>query len=110
MEIFHIDEDIRKSETLPSSFYRERAWFERSISEIWEKCWIFIGDNTDQNPVGTLTPMVLLPDVLNPLKSMLVCGMLASGKLPAVRVSPRDVRMTVCMASLRSICASFCPI
>ena len=58
MEIFHIDEDIRKSETLPSSFYRERAWFERSISEIWEKCWIFIGDNTDQAPVGTLTPDV----------------------------------------------------
>ena len=65
MEIFHIDEDIRKSDTLPSSFYRERAWFDRSIAEIWEKCWIFIGDNTDQAPVGTLTPLVLLPDVLN---------------------------------------------
>jgi hypothetical protein len=56
MEIFHIDEDIRKSDTLPSFFYRERAWFDRSIAEIWEKCWIFIGDNTHQAPAGTLTP------------------------------------------------------
>jgi choline monooxygenase len=65
MEIFHIDEDIRKSDTLPSFFYRERVWFDRSIAEIWEKCWIFIGDNTHQAPAGTLTPLVLLPDVLN---------------------------------------------
>lgn len=65
MEKFTIDEDIRKAETLPASFYKEKEWFEITISKIWEKSWIFIGDNTSQAIAGTLTPQVLLPEVLD---------------------------------------------
>lgn len=65
MKDFHIDEDISRSDTLPASFYKERKWFDRSISGIWEKCWIFIGDRNNQAQIGTLSPLILLPEVLD---------------------------------------------
>ena len=65
MEKFTIDEDIRKAETLPASFYKEKEWFEITIPEIWEKCWIFIDNHADHTIAGTLTPLVLLPEVID---------------------------------------------
>ena len=65
MEKFTIDEDIKKAETLPASFYKDRAWFELTKAKIWEKSWIFIDNHADHSIAGTLTPLVLLPEVLN---------------------------------------------
>ena len=69
-EKFYIDDDIRKSKTLPASFYRDPNVFEEIREKIFYKSWQWIGHKgllTDSNSVfpfilldGFLTePMVL---------------------------------------------------
>lgn len=65
MEKFTIDEDIKKAETLPASFYKDKAWFEISKAKIFEKSWIFIDHHANHTLSGTLMPQVLLPEVLD---------------------------------------------
>jgi len=65
MEAIYIDPDIRKAETLPAAFYRELGWFERTISAVWEKAWLYAGDLGEHVQPGTTTPLMLLPGVLD---------------------------------------------
>lgn len=47
MQIFEIDPDIRKAETLPSEFYTDNSYFELSKERIFARSWQLLG-TTDE--------------------------------------------------------------
>ncbi|MGI9547789.1 MAG: aromatic ring-hydroxylating oxygenase subunit alpha [Flavobacteriaceae bacterium] len=63
-EKFHIDEDIRKSQTLPSSFYSDQSTFERIRDKIFYRSWQWIGDKHVLKDDHTAHPFVLLDGYL----------------------------------------------
>lgn len=64
-ETFHIDPDIRKARTLPSSFYKSHEIFDLIRERIFVKSWHFIGDEGQVNISGSVFPFVLLEGYLD---------------------------------------------
>ena len=65
MTQFHIDQDITKAETLPSSFYRDETIFDRIKESIFEKTWQWIGDSNSIIPLSKqVYPFTLLDNYL----------------------------------------------
>jgi choline monooxygenase len=62
MPAFEIDPDIRKAQTLPSSFYVDQRVFEDSKEKIFSHTWHFLGRLCE---FDTLKPSTLLPDFLD---------------------------------------------
>ena len=63
--MYNIDKDIRKSATLPTSFYKSQAQFEKSIESIFASSWLYIGDLSDVNSPGYVYPFTLLEKVVD---------------------------------------------
>lgn len=62
---FHIDPNIRKAGTLPSSFYRDKDILEECKEKIFAKSWHFIGDTDLIKAPGEVYPFNLLEGYLN---------------------------------------------
>ena len=62
---FHIDPDIRKSKTLPASFYGDPEIFERIREKIFYRSWQWIGGKELLNTGNTACPLVLLDGFLS---------------------------------------------
>lgn len=63
-EKLHVDSDIRKAETLPASFYKDREMFDQIKEGVFLKTWQFIGDDTLVKLPGSVYPFVLLDSFL----------------------------------------------
>lgn len=63
--MFNLDPDIKKSPTLPSSFYRDEKYFEDSKEKIFANAWQFIGDTDLVKVPGQVYPFTLLDGYLN---------------------------------------------
>ena len=50
MKNFHVDEDIKKAETLPASFYRDDEVFEFLKSSVFAKSYQWFGSVDDLLP------------------------------------------------------------
>ena len=57
---FHVDPDIRKAETLPASFYRDKAVFEQLKEKVFYKTWQWLGDDTMVSKPQSVSPLILL--------------------------------------------------
>lgn len=62
--IFRIDQDIRKAETLPSSFYKNKNIFEEIKEKIFLNSWQFVGGDHLVNESKSVHPFVLLDKYL----------------------------------------------
>lgn len=60
-----IDPDIRKANTLPASFYRDREWFDRTTDRVFRRFWHYAADATAIEAPQSLHPFTLLPGVLD---------------------------------------------
>lgn len=66
MDRFFIDPDIRRAETLPSSFYGSREIFDATKDAIFAGSWHWLGDRQSLLPeAGRVTPILLLEDFLS---------------------------------------------
>lgn len=61
---FIVDKDIRKANTLPSSFYKSQDIFEQIKEKIFLKSWHFIGDTNSVSLARTTHPFILLDGYL----------------------------------------------
>lgn len=68
---FFINPDIRKAETLPSSFYKDQHIFEEIKEKVFAKSWMWIGDENLVPLSGSVYPFVLLDNYLT--ESILLC-------------------------------------
>lgn len=62
---FYIDPDIRKAETLPATFYRDRQIFEELKDQVFLKSWHWVGDINLLSGSRTVCPIELLPRFLS---------------------------------------------
>ena len=62
---FNIHPDIKKAETLHSSFYNDDACFKLSKEKIFERTWQFTGDAHNLKTSGQNVPITLLPGFLD---------------------------------------------
>jgi len=62
---YKIDPDIRKAETLPSSFYKDPAVFEFLKKKIFLKSWQWVGDDNLVKETNSVYPLLILEDYLN---------------------------------------------
>ncbi len=60
-----IDADIARASTLPGSFYRDPAMFERVRERVFADSWLFVGDASDIAAPGRAKPIVLLEGFLD---------------------------------------------
>ncbi|MCO6475905.1 MAG: aromatic ring-hydroxylating dioxygenase subunit alpha, partial [Phaeodactylibacter sp.] len=65
MKPFHIDPDIRKAATLPTSFYEDPAMFESSKEKVFATTWQYVADTGVLNDEVNVYPFTLLPGVLD---------------------------------------------
>lgn len=61
---FHIDADISKAETLPSSFYRNPEIFEALKQSIFYKSWQWVGSTHEIKDTSNSHPFILLDGFL----------------------------------------------
>jgi choline monooxygenase len=64
MTNFHVDPDIRKAETLPASFYRDKAIFDLLKNKVFYRTWQWIGDESLVPKAQSVYPFILLEDFL----------------------------------------------
>ncbi len=64
-EKFHVDPDIRKAETLPASFYRDKEVFDSIRERVFLRSWQFVGDENLVKLPGSVFPFILLDSFLN---------------------------------------------
>jgi len=62
--IFNINDDIRKAETLPSSFYKDGQVFEAIKEKVFLHSWQFVGDEDLLKTGRSVHPFVLLDKYL----------------------------------------------
>ncbi len=62
---FYIDPDIRKAETLPARFYRDKQLFEQLKNNVFAKTWQFVGDAQNLQKPGDCAPTTLLGDFVS---------------------------------------------
>lgn len=65
MRDFHIDEDIRKAETLPGAIYHAPEFFERAKDRIFTRTWQYVADAGRIKAPGHVLPFDLLPGCLD---------------------------------------------
>ncbi|MEM7368551.1 MAG: aromatic ring-hydroxylating dioxygenase subunit alpha [Bacteroidota bacterium] len=66
MEKFHVHPDITVAETLPASFYRDQAVFDKMKEDVFLKSWQWIGDSPSLLPLDRYAhPFTLLDKYLN---------------------------------------------
>ncbi|PHN03496.1 aromatic ring-hydroxylating oxygenase subunit alpha [Flavilitoribacter nigricans] len=65
MASLKIHNDIRQANTLPSSFYRDPAWFERTKENIFARTWHYVADVAAVSAPGQVLPFTLLDGVLD---------------------------------------------
>jgi choline monooxygenase len=65
MSPFHIDSDISRAKTIPTSFYLEPAYFALASEKIFARTWHFVGDLTQVKDPGWVTPVSLLDKCLD---------------------------------------------
>ncbi len=63
-ELF-VDPRIEHASTLPSAFYKDPTWFERSKDAIFAKSWQWIGHEDQVKVAGAVHPFTLLEGCLN---------------------------------------------
>ncbi|WP_460220721.1 aromatic ring-hydroxylating oxygenase subunit alpha [Psychroserpens sp. MEBiC05023] len=61
---YYIDPDIKKAETLPASFYKDKAVFEATRDHVFLKSWQWIGDENLVPFPQSVHPFVLLDGYL----------------------------------------------
>jgi choline monooxygenase len=61
---YYIDPDITKAETLPASFYKDKAIFEATKEHVFLNSWQFIGDENLIKLPQSVHPFVLLDSFL----------------------------------------------
>lgn len=65
MTSLNIHNDIRQAKTLPSTFYRDQQWFERSREKIFARTWHYVADLSQLSEPGNVFPFTLLEEVLD---------------------------------------------
>jgi choline monooxygenase len=60
-----IDPEIRRAQTLPGSFYRDPAVFERQRERLFARSWQLVGDRNLVRVPGSVHPFVLLEGLLD---------------------------------------------
>ena len=66
MNLFHVDPDIRKAETLPAEFYTRDDVFEASKERVFARSWQWVGHAPTSLPEsGAVSPLTLLGGLLN---------------------------------------------
>lgn len=63
--MFNINPDIKNSPTLPSEFYKDEKYFEKSKEKIFSKTWQFIGDTDLVKVPGQVYPFTMLEGFMN---------------------------------------------
>src|SRR5881392_942248 len=61
---YHVDPDVTVASTLPSTFYRDAAAYDRVLERVFARSWQWIGDTADVAVPGTLSPREMLPGSL----------------------------------------------
>jgi choline monooxygenase len=61
---YHIDPDIKKAETLPASFYKDKTVFEAIKEDVFLKSWQWVGDKNQVALSQSVHPFVLLDGFL----------------------------------------------
>ena len=61
--MYSIDPDIRRSHTLPGSFYRDANAFDAVRERVLTRCWHYVADTTDLPEPSYVWPWLLLPGV-----------------------------------------------
>ncbi len=61
---FHIDADIRKAETLPASFYRDKSVFDLIKHKVFYSTWQWLGDISLIPKPQSVYPLILLGNYL----------------------------------------------
>jgi choline monooxygenase len=57
--------EIRMAATLPASFYKDQAWFERCRERVFARSWQFIGDSDSVKTPGQIHPVTVLGGLLD---------------------------------------------
>lgn len=65
MPELNVDPRIEHASTLPSAFYKDPAWYERSKDAIFAKSWQWIGHIDQVKVAGAVSPFTLLEGCLN---------------------------------------------
>lgn len=60
-----IDSDIRRAQTLPARYYRERQYLEEAREKIFARSWQFIADTDKLTVPGHVVPVDILPGFLD---------------------------------------------
>ena len=62
---YHVDPEIRKAETLPSSYYTDPSVWTQGKDKYFAKSWQFVGDDSMVKVPGQVYPFELLPGYLD---------------------------------------------
>jgi choline monooxygenase len=62
---YQVDLDITRASTLPSTFYRDAAAYERAKERVFARSWQWIGDTEDVALPGSLSPREMLAGCLD---------------------------------------------
>ena len=62
---FHIDEEITRAKTIPSSVYVDPTLYERAKEKIFARSWQFVGDAGQLRTAGHVRPFTLLEGCLD---------------------------------------------
>ncbi len=60
-----IDEDIKKAETLPARFYRDRSYLQQAKEKVFARSWQFLTDADRLTVAGQVIPLSILPGYLD---------------------------------------------
>ncbi len=60
-----VDPEIARASTLPASFYKDPAMFERVREEVFAQSWQFLMDSDGLKAPGTIHPLVMLEGLLD---------------------------------------------
>lgn len=62
---YHVHPSIAEAQTLDTHFYLDSGAFQRSREAIFGKCWQFVGDTDQIGEAGWVTPVNLLPGLMD---------------------------------------------
>ena len=62
---YDVNPDIREAKTLNTHFYLDAEAYEHSKEKIFAQCWQFVGDSDQIGEPGWVTPVQLLPGMIN---------------------------------------------
>jgi phenylpropionate dioxygenase-like ring-hydroxylating dioxygenase large terminal subunit len=62
---YEIDPDIARAQTLDPAFYASEAAFAKTREKVFARTWQWLGDTSDVETPGSLSPRTLLPGLLD---------------------------------------------